>query len=338
MRDKTQLNRVALLFFYWDVQQATMFGRDMCQTAFDLRVLHLPCKEFLWNADSSHEWVGYIDGQQEHPSFLGTLRIFLDPKKQFPVLSPLSSMFILHGLISVGYDLHRRSSPIGPSPEETAAKQARLLRAYEKWATYYEMNVSQHLSQSCNNRNMVMYHAAYISLHTNIHNLTTVAGDTRTYKRSPERGDYYRAKAELQQWANSGSAQLATWHAAQILVRSLNRTHVYLELFHVPWCMYIAALVCWAYGQFSPSAVGPGGLPEASDDKAAWDAHQDMRVYLGQMSTDSWESLPRAGGHRRTAGLIAVVKNTLEGVRWGLTHGSVDVLRGLDGSGASKGV
>lgn len=334
-------SRVALLFFYWDVQQATMFGRDMCQTAFDLRVLHLPCEEFLWNADSPHEWVGYLDGQQEHPSFLETLRIFLDSKRQFPVLSPLGAMFILHGLMSVGYDLYRRPSPVGPSPEESAAKRTRLLAAYEKWATYYEVNVSQHLTQSCNNKNMVLYHAAYVSLHTNIHNLTTVAGDTRAFKRGPERApervDYYRAKAELQQWAGTGSAQLATWHAVQILVRSPSRAQVYLEQFHVPWCMYVATLVCWAYGQFSPP-VGPGPTPEVSDDEVIWDAHQDMRSYLQQMSVENWQDVPHVRGLRRTAGLMAVVKSTLEGVRWGLTHESVDVLKRLNASRTIKGV
>ncbi|KAL0634638.1 hypothetical protein Q9L58_006431 [Maublancomyces gigas] len=329
--------RVALLFFYWDVQQATIFGRDMCQTAFDLRV-HLPCEEFLWNADSSHEWVGYLDGQMEHSYFLETLRIFLDPKRQLPVLSPLSSMFVLHGLISVGFDLHRRSSPIGPSPEETSAKQARLLRAYEKWATYYDINVSPHLSQVCNNQNMVMYHSAYITLHTNIHNLITIAGDSRIFKRNSERSDYYRAKMELQQWAGSPAAQLATWHAVQILVRSLSRTQLYLDHFHVPWSMYVATLVCWVYGQLSsPTAAGPGGVPQISEEEVIWDAHQDMRVYLQQMSTDSWEDLTHARGQRRTNGLLTVVRSTMEGFRWGLIQESVEVLKRLNPSRTVKG-
>lgn len=308
----------------------------MCQTAFDLRV-HLPCEEFLWNADSSHEWVGYLDGQMEHSCFLETLRIFLDPKRQLPVLSPLSSMFVLHGLISVGFDLHRRSSPIGPSPEESSAKQARLLGAYEKWATYYDINVSPHLSQVCNNQNMVMYHSAYISLHTNIHNLITIAGDSRIFKRNSERTDYYRAKMDLQQWAGSAAAQLATWHAVQILVRSLSRTQLYLDHFHVPWSLYVATLVCWVYGQLSSSTVGPGGIPQISDDEVIWDAHQDMRVYLQQMSTDSWEDLAHARGQRRTNGLLTVVRNTMEGFRWGLIQESVEVLKRLSPSRSAKG-
>lgn len=273
----------------------------------------------------------------EHSSFLETLRIFLDPKRQLPVLSPLSSMFVLHGLISVGFDLHRRSSPIGPSPEETAAKQARLLRAYEKWATYYDINVSPHLSQVCNNQNMVMYHSAYISLHTNIHNLIITAGDGRIFKRNSERDEYQRAKFEIQQWANSAAAQLATWHAVQILVRSLSRSQLCLEHFHVPWSMYVATLVCWVYGQFSSSAIG-GGVSQAPDDEVIWDAHQDMSHYLRQMSTENWEDLAHVRGQRRTAGLLVVVRSTMEGIRWGLIQESVEVLKRLSASRTVKGV
>ncbi|RPB17168.1 hypothetical protein P167DRAFT_531429 [Morchella conica CCBAS932] len=325
--DLESRKRVALLFFYWDVQQATIFGREMCQTAFDHRV-YLPCEEFLWNANTSQEWVGYLDGQMETLSFLETLRIFLDPKRQLPVLSPLSSMFILHGLISVGFDLHRRSSPIGPSPEETAAKQSQLLRAYEKWATYYNINVSPHLSQITSDQNMVMYHSAYISLHTNIHNLITTAGDSRIFKRTSERDEHQGAKFEIQQWANTAAAKLATWHAVKILVRSLGRPQLYLEHFHVPWSMYVATLVCWAYGQFSSSAIGPG--VQASEDEVIWDAHQDISHYLRQMNTDNWEDLVHVRGQTRTAGLLTVVQGSMEGIRWGLIQESVEVLKRLN--------
>lgn len=328
-------SRVCLFFFLWDVQQATMFGREMCQTAFDLRT-QLPCEEFLWNSETSADWAGFIQGQPEYPGFLEMLKMFLDPRKQLPAMTPLNSVFILLGLISVGFDLYRRSSPVAPSPEDTAQKQTKLLRAFETWRRHFESIMSQSIVQHWYHKMMLIYHAAYISLHTNLRSLLSVSSDYRFLRRNSNTStDMYQAKRELQQWAVTPQARLATWHAVKILIICLDRSQIFEELLY-PWAMYISTLCCWAYGHFSPSTVGPAVMP--GEDEAMWDAHEDVRQYLQQMNTESWEGVLHVGApRRRTSGLLSVVRGAMDGSRLGLIRESIEVLKRLTVSRSVKG-
>ncbi|KAF8471156.1 fungal-specific transcription factor domain-containing protein [Kalaharituber pfeilii] len=322
--------RVATLFFWFDVQQAVIFGREACQTAFDLQA-GLPSgkEEVLWDADCASDWLNSVDTQADQPTFLGVLRIFFDQKKQIPHISPLASLFILHGLISVSLDLKRSKQRNTVAGIE---KQARLLQAYEKWRQHYEKTVAIHLRSPCHNKIMVMYHMAFVTMHTNLHLLYTVAGDTRLFSRSTERIDYYHAKNELDQWANSPTGQLATWHAIQIIVRMRSEAALVREQLHMPWMQYIALLMCWVYGSLSKSPLA--GQPDDGSTDYFWDAsvaQQDIQAYLQQMNTRTWQELAHARNFRGTAGLIAVVKQSWDalGLRWGLLDQAAEVLRNV---------
>ncbi|KAF8252751.1 hypothetical protein K440DRAFT_631703 [Wilcoxina mikolae CBS 423.85] len=325
--DLESKKRVALLFFYWDTQQATLFGREMCQTVFDVR-LQLPCEEFLWNASTPVEWFGKLDGVQEGLGLLEALKIFLDCRREPPALSPLSLVLVLHGLIAVGLDLQRRSPSIGHTSDDPAAKQSRISRAFEIWRGQLESLVPQVLLQSWYQKVLLMYHMAHIALHTNRQNLLVGAGDRRFYRRNSN--DFYRAKQELQQWASIPSAQLAAWHAVQILLRYLGSSQMYHQDLYVSWSTYVATLICYTYGNMSTS---PSEVVE-QEDAVVWDLEQDMRAYLQMMNTDTWESLShvRRYQRKRTDGLLAVVRNTMKLARWGLVQEGLEVLKRLGGA------
>lgn len=179
---------------------------------------------------------------------------------------------------------------------------------------------------------MVMYHMAFVTMHTDLHQIYTLAGESRILSRSAERLDYYQAKNELAQWANSPKGQLATWHAIQIIVRMLGEPGLLREQLHIPWMQYICLLVCWVYGVLSNSLAG--GQIDNGTAELFWDAQaaqQDMQTYLQQMNTRSWQELAHARNFRRTAGLIATVKNNWDAMnlRWGLLDHSGDVLRDI---------
>ena len=101
-----------------------------------------------------------------------------------------------------------------------------------------------------------MYHMAHIALHTNRQDLLVAAGDRRFYRRNNS-NDFYRARRELQQWASMPSAQLATWHAVQILLRYLSSSQGYHQDLYVSWSTYVATLVCFTYGNTSPLSISP---------------------------------------------------------------------------------
>ncbi|KAF8429611.1 hypothetical protein EV426DRAFT_570676 [Tirmania nivea] len=322
--------RISTLSFWFDVQQSVIFGREACQTAFDLQAgLSAGKEEILWDSDCASDWLTRVDTQADQPTFLGVLRIFFDQKKQIPHISPLASVFILHGLISVSLDLKRSKQRHTDAGIE---KQARLLQAYERWRQHYEKTVAIHLRSPCHNKIMVMYHMAFVTMHTNLHHLYVLAGNTRQFSRSAERIDYYHAKNELTQWANSPTGQLATWHAIQIIVRMLGEPALVREQVHMPFMQYIALLMCWVYGLLSSSPLA--GHVDNSSAELLWDpqaGQAEMQAYLQQMNTRTWQELSHARNFRRTAGVMASVKNSWDamGLRWGVLDQAGEVIRNI---------
>jgi len=329
-RPDPDIFRISTISFWFGVQQSVIFGREACQTAFDLQAgLSAGKEEVLWDSDCASDWLTRVDTQADQPTFLGVLRIFFDQKKQIPHISPLASVFILHGLISVSLDLKRSKQCHTDAGIE---KQARLLQAYERWRQHYEKTVAIHLRSACHNKIMVMYHMAFVTMHTNLHHLYVLAGDTRQFSRSTERIDYYHAKSKLTQWANSPTGQLATWHAIQIIVRMLGEPAMVREQVHMPFMQYIALLVCWVYGSLSSSPLA-GHVDNNSAD-LLWDpqaAQAEMQAYLQQMNTRTWQELAHARSFGRTAGVMALVKNSWDamGLRWGVLDQAGEVIRNI---------
>ncbi|KAI5795163.1 hypothetical protein EDC01DRAFT_74948 [Geopyxis carbonaria] len=299
--------------------------------------MQLPCDEFLWNADKASDWIKGFEGQQEYDGFLQTLKIFLDCRRQPPALSPLCCTLVLHGLISIGLDLQERSSSDGSSQAETAAKQDKLLQGFEVWRRQF-VQLGQILVEPWYERIMAMYHIGYIVLHTSIHNLLAVAGDRRLSARNVN--DYYRVKQEMQQWASLPSAQIATWHSLRILLPYLSRPQVYSQELYVTWCTYVATLVCWAYGHLSPPPLDANGLPEVTEEEDfMWDPYPDMRMYLEQMDTATWQRLGQVRLYKsKTGGLLSVVSSAMESTRWGLVKESHEILKRLHPTRSARGV
>lgn len=286
----------------------------------------LPCEEFLWNADTPGEWLGKLEGLQEGLGFQETVKIFLDGRQEPPPLSPLNMALVLHGLISIGLDLQqRRSSPIGANPDDTASRQARLSRGFQIWRGNFESLMEQVLAPAINQKVLLMYHMAHIALHSNRQDLFTAAGDRRFFRRGSN--DIYRAKQEVQEWAHLPSAQLATWHAVQILLSFFRSgAQICHQDFYASWSTYVATLMCWAYGQLSGSPLA--GVDSEDVGERGWDLEREMGIYLQQMNTNSWEQLAhiRQQDRRRTNGLLVMVRDAFELARWGVIQEGMEVL------------
>ena len=317
----TKKFRIALFLFHWEVQQATLFGREMCQTVFDLRV-QLPCEEFLWGAMNPEDWLSRIQEAQQGQGFLDTLKIFLDVRRQPPALPPVSLCLILHGLIAVGLDLQQRPSPTSPNGEDSLSKQARISRGLDIWRVHFDEQMGPVLVHEWYQKAIVMYHMAHITLHANRQSLFAAAGDRRFLRRNSD--DFYRAKQELQQWTALTSAQLATWHAVQILMKYLGDPgpQVYQQDLYVCWSTYVASLICWAYGQGEGADEEMGGV---------WGYQQDASHYLQNMNTPSWETLVHVNRQipRRAGAVLEVVRDEMKHARWGFVQEAMENLKRL---------
>ena len=102
-------SRLALLCFMWDTQHAVLFSQSLCMNAAELK-LTLPWNESLWEADTAEEWHTINSLEHESPSYLTVLKSYVNPTSQprNNTLNGLSRVLMLHGLMSVFWDLNRR--------------------------------------------------------------------------------------------------------------------------------------------------------------------------------------------------------------------------------------
>ncbi|KAL8703928.1 MAG: hypothetical protein Q9201_002908 [Fulgogasparrea decipioides] len=177
------------------------------------------------------------------------------------------------------------------------------------------------------------HHSFSLSTHTPIHALVITASESWLFgTKITEEAVWLESKATLRKWVDSDGAMEAVWHAAALLRLTFqHRSHQPQQqpyeagYLHDLYCLYIAALVCWAFGH---GVTITKARPELSADNAEMLAAN----YLQAMDVTDWR------GIRNVAGTIrASTKGLLEWVRLrigelgmgGLVNGAEDVLFGL---------
>lgn len=78
-------------------------------SAFELRSA-LPCDQFLWEAESAEKWQKVRQKQKPPPPFLTVLKSYLTSSAPTAArnLNALSRVLLLHGLMSIAWDMNRR--------------------------------------------------------------------------------------------------------------------------------------------------------------------------------------------------------------------------------------
>lgn len=122
--DAEQKRRLALLCFMWDTQHAVLFSQSLCMNAAELK-LTLPWNEALWEAETAEEWCAINSVQQPQPQYLAILKTYINPRAESNTrpLNALSRVLMLHGLMSVAWDLNRRD-------QTSLGKYLRRLKMY----------------------------------------------------------------------------------------------------------------------------------------------------------------------------------------------------------------
>ena len=93
----------------WDTQHAVLFSQSLCMNAAELKVT-LPWNECLWEAETAMEWQRLHLQENAQPLYLSVLKSYFNngtgsrPWR----LNALSRVLILHGLMSVAWDMNRR--------------------------------------------------------------------------------------------------------------------------------------------------------------------------------------------------------------------------------------
>lgn len=137
----------------------------------------------------------------------------------------------------------------------------------------------------------------------------------------------------------------AAWHATRFLrLASSAGEEQRMGQIEELWCLYLAALVCWAFGYEPPKDKGNAVLPKAGGESAsavqemaAEDAERSARDYLEKTNVDEWKELKNVAAEDRanTRGLLECTRLKVgEMGMGGLLNGAEDVLfRLVEGRG-----
>ncbi|KXT01898.1 hypothetical protein AC578_2175 [Pseudocercospora eumusae] len=348
-----QKKRLAQLCFVWDVQHAVLFSQSLCMSAFELRST-LPCDQAVWEADTPQAWMEAWKSQQHSPPhLLAVLKTYLTTHvTKRANLNAISRIILLHGLMSVSWDMTRRDqTSLGLLGNGLSAGswRDRMAKAYESWKIDFDhfaastgtnlmrctgdLEAQQYSVQRFESfvaAYAALYHAAQLILLAEILDLQIYAGARHILGRSVSRTDYSRSQKVVKRWANEDAtkAAKAAWHAAHILQASVRHSDseiVVGDLFHHAWTLILGTLTIWSFYHSRPSS-------QTEDDEPIWDAKEHMHQQLHFMTSASPETLTTvtpAAGKKCTAGLTSVVVSSLAKIRWGVIHDGTSVLKGL---------
>lgn len=199
-------------------------------------------------------------------------------------------------------------------------------------------------------------HAHSTAQHTPIRSLLIVSGESWLFGRKLEHEEtFVAAKSHLREWVDSNQSQTALWHATALLrivfdvrpnsplqpVNGTSNQGREMGMLHEQWCIYIAALVCWACtfdasassaplsgllisstppaisGATSPyiATSTPTGYPALMDPV---EAGAEMCTFLQATNVDDLNRLPAVVDKVR-----GQAKGLLEVVRTGKLNGSL---------------
>ncbi|KAI1192605.1 fungal-specific transcription factor domain-containing protein [Nemania serpens] len=359
--------RLSLLCFMWDTQHAVLFCQSLCMSSFELRIT-LPCSQEVWEAPDASSWAAAwrsSNSRDEKTSFLPALKSYLNRGLPRPAkLSALSRVLLLHGLMSISWDMQRREqTSLGVVSNHTSNDNWRdsLSTAYDTWKLDFDAHFDASLAHNrtrsepglahddaADLRNFAtaysaVYHAAKCLLNMDFLDIQIYAGSRHILGRPVQQKDYVRSSQVVKRWAanaypgpsephfpNSTCVSTSSWHAARLLSEAsegLTESKA-MGLFHVPWCLYLATLTCWAAHHAKPSRSF-GDDAGMGLDEIVWDPEGDMKTFISSIASNEPHGAIQPNWQRGTTALAWVMADTLTKVRWGIIHAGVTVLRGL---------
>jgi hypothetical protein len=252
-------------------------------------------------------------------------------------LNALSRSLLLHGLMSVAWDMQRRDqTSLGVLDSHPLGNwQLRLASSYSAWQADYSSFCTAYLArvpdshpaarefETCRAAMAALFHAANILLHTPFLDLQIYAGARHILGRQVQRADYVRSQRVVRTWVaeHPEQASTAAWHAASLVRAGVNVLDSDSEtsgsrMWHLPWAVYLGTLVVWGVWYAGPHA--------GEEDEVCWDTREEMGLLLEGIVERKEEM-----GKKGVNALAAEVSRCLGKVRWAVVHDGMIVLRGL---------
>ncbi|RMD42376.1 hypothetical protein DV735_g2751, partial [Chaetothyriales sp. CBS 134920] len=184
-------------------------------------------------------------------------------------------------------------------------------------------------------------HAMSFIRHTPLTQLLIVSGESWILgKKLESESDFQTAKQALRTWVSTNPASMiALWHATKVLRQQIKfltgdsdgqtiaATFETTHMLHEPWCVYLAALVCWAHGLYPSlsSTTNPRGLTGAStsDESSANLSAPGVRLLMDPLdAAREAQAYLKATDVARPTSLTNLDLGTLGGM-----HGLLEICR-----------
>ncbi|UZJ52194.1 hypothetical protein CBS101457_001514 [Exobasidium rhododendri] len=285
--------RIALFSFLLDSQHAIIFRHIPALSSFQIH-LQLPCDEEFWEAKNSQDWFKEFSKRRaEPPTFISALKASLSTEHGPSVAANNTDSFqefiLLHGLMSVSYDLQWKQQTLLAAPEtsESISNWKDTLKASyisckgRLDAGWY--NTTSQTSRSIFRASQSLVLWAQIALHVDAVDIQIYAGLPTVLGRFIDHHTFSVARKSCKEWAKGEDARLAVWLAANFLKMTLlddaegdnnQSSHIgFDDLLHHQWVQYLCALVIWAYSQAllpPKSQRDPLSRPRSGDDDTTY--------------------------------------------------------------------
>lgn len=228
--------RIALFEFMLDAQHATIFRHIPSLSAFQVQ-LNLPCSDDEWNKTTPEAWHRFRKRPSYKPPgpFIPALKACLSPAKTPQELDAFPRFVLLHGLMSIAYDLQWKqnvllgaeSSPGGSRAPDNgignwkdrlsaaySSLQARMDIAYIKADEESSTRLIHRATPS-------LVTAAQIALFADIIDIQIYAGLPSVLGRFIDRATFNTSRRSVKEWARTTDGRTAVWYAVNFLRTSL---------------------------------------------------------------------------------------------------------------------
>lgn len=300
--------RITLFLFILDAQHASLFRHVPALGAFQLQ-LEMPCPPAEWSADTAQAWSSVRVHPSTPPRFLSSLKACMSPGSRLQHLDSFSRLLLLHGLMSVAYDLRWRqhqSSLLSSSGDATRGRRPGDDQ-HPNWREklWRAMRGFMPSSGQCTSFTGICA-VAQIALFSDILDLQVFAGLPSVCGQIIDAQTYQASKRSVKKWARSVDAGSAVVIAANFLLRHFQRPQSAQQRIqetlqvslYLRWCLYVSgpkkqqckcgsltdlnarhhqlsALVIWAH---STALLPPEPSAAPASDFAAYgtSAHPDL--------------------------------------------------------------
>lgn len=186
---------------------------------------------------------------------------------------------------------------------------------------------------------LALHHAAQIAINVDILDLQIYAGAGHILGRPVLDADRSRSRRRIEKWIAPPAigAAYAASHAAFLIRDGITKLHSWDagDVFHYPWCLYLATLTCWGFQTAIKNSIGHNfdgsmaGMQGSSEDDADLDSRAEMNALVGAMTRSKPDELWKVAGKYRAEDLPRVIAKQLGSVRWAVVQEGMLVLRGL---------